>query len=466
MKRWFAIKLFERDNKVIQDNNLNPDLKDIVEPIITKIEDEEEDDAESIITSARYEYITKLTSQCVVASKKQAKSLSDKIDSIVTNRYLALPIFAVIIFIMYYISVTTVGTWMTDWTNDVLFGEIVPNALTALCSTLGVADWMQHLLIDGVVGGVGTVLGFVPQILLIFVFLSILEDTGYMARIAFVMDKLLRKIGLSGRSVVPMLMGFGCSVPAVMSSRTLPSDRDRKMTIMLVPFMSCTAKLPIYAFFTAAFFPGHGAIVMGLLYFLGIVVGILTALLSKNTFFKGEAVPFVMELPNYRLPSARNVLQLLWEKSKDFIQRAFTIIFVASIVIWFLQNFGLHLQLVKNPDDSILAYCASFIAPIFKPLGFGDWRITSALITGFMAKESVVSTLTVLFGSTAHIMSTLTTLSAASLLVFCLLYTPCVAAIASIKRELGGRWAGFIVIFQCVIAYLCAFIVHTIGLLF
>ena len=287
-----------------------------------------------------------------------------------------------------------------------------------------------------------------------------------MARIAFVMDKLLRKIGLSGRSVVPMLMGFGCSVPAVMSSRTLPSDRDRKMTIMLVPFMSCTAKLPIYAFFTAAFFPGHGAIVMVLLYFLGIVVGILTALLSKNTFFKGEAVPFVMELPNYRLPSARNVLQLLWEKSKDFIQRAFTIIFVASIVIWFLQNFGLHLQLVKNPDDSILAYCASFIAPIFKPLGFGDWRITSALITGFMAKESVVSTLTVLFGSTAHIMSTLTTLSAASLLVFCLLYTPCVAAIASIKRELGGRWAGFIVIFQCVIAYLCAFIVHTIGLLF
>ena len=463
--RFAASKLIEGDEVVLDALHLDNDEKKAIEAIITQMEKERHLDRAAAIADMRFAFIEKCVAATVIKPRESKEhERSRRIDAILTGKYTAIPAFIIIMAIIFYLTFNLVGAYFQDLIATGI--DHLTNIVALAMKAGGVNEVLQSLVINGIFTGVGSVLSFLPLIVLLFFFLSLLEDTGYMARIAFVMDKLLRKIGLSGRSVVPMLMGFGCSVPAVMSSRTLPSDRDRKMTIMLVPFMSCTAKLPIYAFFTAAFFPGHGAIVMVLLYFLGIVVGILTALLSKNTFFKGEAVPFVMELPNYRLPSARNVLQLLWEKSKDFIQRAFTIIFVASIVIWFLQNFGLHLQLVKNPDDSILAYCASFIAPIFKPLGFGDWRITSALITGFMAKESVVSTLTVLFGSTAHIMSTLTTLSAASLLVFCLLYTPCVAAIASIKRELGGRWAGFIVIFQCVIAYLCAFIVHTIGLLF
>ena len=463
--RFAASKLIEGDEVVLNALNLDNDEKKAIEAIIAQMEKERHLDRAAAIADMRFAFIEKCVAATVIKPRESKEhERSRRIDAILTGKYTAIPAFIIIMAIIFYLTFNLVGAYFQDLIATGI--DHLTNIVALAMKAGGVNEVLQSLVINGIFTGVGSVLSFLPLIVLLFFFLSLLEDTGYMARIAFVMDKLLRKIGLSGRSVVPMLMGFGCSVPAVMSSRTLPSDRDRKMTIMLVPFMSCTAKLPIYAFFTAAFFPGHGAIVMVLLYFLGIVVGILTALLSKNTFFKGEAVPFVMELPNYRLPSARNVLQLLWEKSKDFIQRAFTIIFVASIVIWFLQNFGLHLQLVKNPDDSILAYCASFIAPIFKPLGFGDWRITSALITGFMAKESVVSTLTVLFGSTAHIMSTLTTLSAASLLVFCLLYTPCVAAIASIKRELGGRWAGFIVIFQCVIAYLCAFIVHTIGLLF
>ncbi len=463
--RFVASKLIEGDEVVLDALHLDNDEKKAIEAIITQMEKERHLDRAAAIADMRFAFIEKCVAATVIKPRESKEhERSRRIDAILTGKYTAIPAFIIIMAIIFYLTFNLVGAYFQDLIATGI--DHLTNIVALAMKAGGVNEVLQSLVINGIFTGVGSVLSFLPLIVLLFFFLSLLEDTGYMARIAFVMDKLLRKIGLSGRSVVPMLMGFGCSVPAVMSSRTLPSDRDRKMTIMLVPFMSCTAKLPIYAFFTAAFFPGHGAIVMVLLYFLGIVVGILTALLSKNTFFKGEAVPFVMELPNYRLPSARNVLQLLWEKSKDFIQRAFTIIFVASIVIWFLQNFGLHLQLVKNPDDSILAYCASFIAPIFKPLGFGDWRITSALITGFMAKESVVSTLTVLFGSTAHIMSTLTTLSAASLLVFCLLYTPCVAAIASIKRELGGRWAGFIVIFQCVIAYLCAFIVHTIGLLF
>lgn len=463
--RFAASKLIEGDEVVLNALNLDNDEKKAIEAIIAQMEKERHLDRAAAIADMRFAFIEKCVAATVIKPRESKEhERSRRIDAILTGKYTAIPAFIIIMAIIFYLTFNLVGAYFQDLIATGI--DHLTNIVALAMKAGGVNEVLQSLVINGIFTGVGSVLSFLPLIVLLFFFLSLLEDTGYMARIAFVMDKLLRKIGLSGRSVVPMLMGFGCSVPAVMSSRTLPSDRDRKMTIMLVPFMSCTAKLPIYAFFTAAFFPGHGAIVMVLLYFLGIVVGILTALLSKNTFFKGEAVPFVMELPNYRLPSARNVLQLLWEKSKDFIQRAFTIIFVASIVIWFLQNFGLHLQLVKNPDDSILAYCASFIAPIFKPLGFGDWRITSALITGFMAKESVVSTLTVLFGSTTHIMSTLTTLSAASLLVFCLLYTPCVAAIASIKRELGGRWAGFIVIFQCVIAYLCAFIVHTIGLLF
>lgn len=319
-------------------------------------------------------------------------------------------------------------------------------------------------MIDGIFNGVGSVLSFLPIIVTLFFFLSLLEDTGYMARVAFVMDKLLRKIGLSGRSIVPMLIGFGCTVPGVMASRTLPSERDRKMTILLTPFMSCTAKLPIYGFFTAAFFPEYGGAVMVALYFGGIAVGILVALLLKSSMFQGEAVPFVMELPNYRMPGVKNVAQLLWEKAKDFLQRAFTVIFIATIIIWFLQTFDLRLNVVVDSQNSILAVVAGTIAPLFAPLGFGDWRISTALIAGFMAKESVVSTLSILFGSTQNLQSVLTPLAAAALLVFCLLYTPCVAAIASIKRELGGKWAAGVVIGQCIIAWIFAFLVRLAGM--
>ena len=322
-----------------------------------------------------------------------------------------------------------------------------------------VNDVLHALVIDGVFNGIGSVLSFLPIIVILFFFLSLLEDTGYMARVAFVMDKLLRKIGLSGRSIVPMLVGFGCTVPGVMASRTLPSERDRKMTIMLAPYMSCTAKLPIYGFFTAAFFPEYGGVVMVALYFTGIAVGIFMALLMKKSIFQGEAVPFVMELPNYRLPSMKNVAQLLWEKAKDFLQRAFTVIFIAAIVIWFLQTFDLRLNVVTNSKDSMLAMLAGGIAPLFAPLGFGDWRISTSLIAGFMAKESVVSTLSVLFGSIGSLQEALAPAAAASLLVFCLLYTPCVAAVAAIRRELGTKWAVCVVAGQCVIAWICAFAV-------
>lgn len=333
-------------------------------------------------------------------------------------------------------------------------------------TSAGVNTAVHSLVIDGIFNGVGGVLSFLPIIVTLFFFLSLLEDSGYMARVAFIMDKLLRKLGLSGRSIVPMLVGFGCTVPGVMASRTLPSERDRKMTILLTPFMSCTAKLPIYAFFSAVFFPDYAALVMIGLYVLGIVMGIIMALLFKGTMFKGEPVPFVMELPNYRLPGMKNVGQLLWEKAKDFLQRAFTVIFAATIVIWFLQSFDTSLNMVTDSKDSILAMIAGALSPVFAPLGFGDWRISTALVTGFMAKESVVSTLTVLFGTTEALLGTITAAGATALLVFCLLYTPCVAAVASIKRELGGKWAFFVVIGQCVIAWLAAFAVHTVAMLF
>ena len=349
--------------------------------------------------------------------------------------------------------------------------DLLDMGITSLTTMVdhGLEAWnvnkvLHSLIIDGIFNGVGSVLSFLPIIVTLFLFLSLLEDSGYMARVAFVMDKLLRKIGLSGRSIVPMLIGFGCTVPGVMASRTLPSERDRKMTILLTPFMSCSAKLPIYAFFAAAFFNQYAALVMILLYFGGIFIGIIMALLFGKTMFKGEAVPFVMELPNYRMPGAKNVGHLLWDKAKDFLQRAFTVIFVATIVIWFLQTFDLHLNLVTDSRNSILAVISGYIAPLFAPLGFGDWRISTALITGFMAKESVVSTLSVLFGKTASLAEILNPLGAASLLVFCLLYTPCVAAIASIKRELGTRWAAGVVVGQCVIAWIVAFVVRMIGI--
>jgi ferrous iron transport protein B len=333
-------------------------------------------------------------------------------------------------------------------------------------SKAGVNEVLHSLIIDGVFNGVGSVLSFLPIIVTLFFFLSLLEDSGYIARVAFVMDKLLRKIGLSGRSIVPMLIGFGCTVPGVMASRTLPSERDRKMTILLTPFMSCSAKLPIYAFFASAFFPNYAGLVMVGLYFVGIFMGIFMALLMKKTLFKGEPVPFVMELPNYRLPSAKNVCQLLWEKAKDFLQRAFTIIFLATIVIWFLQTFDLHMNVVVDSEDSLLAVLAGVISPVFKPLGFGDWRVSTSLLTGFLAKESVVSTMSILFGSTGSLMAGLSTAAAAALLVFCLLYTPCVAAVASIKRELGGKWAVTVVIMQCVVAWLAAFVVYLLAGIF
>lgn len=470
MKRWFAIKLFERDNKVIQDNNLKPDLKDIVEPIITKIEDEEEDDAESIITSARYEYITKLTSQCVVASKKQAKSLSDKIDSIVTNRYLALPIFAVIIFIMYYISVTTVGTWMTDWTNDVLFGKIVPKALTALCNTLGVADWMQHLLIDGVVGGVGTVLGFVPQILLIFVFLSILEDTGYMARIAFIMDRLFRKFGLSGKSFIPILIGSGCGVPGIMAARTIEDEADRRMTIMLCTFIPCAAKTEIIAMISSVFFHGSAWVATSM-YFLSLAVIVLSGIaLKKTRFFAGESAPFVMELPAYHLPQPKTVMMRVLERGKHFIVKAGTIIFAVSVITWFLMSYTPTLQYIDSGSaevsKSILRYIGEFLAPIFAPLGFGNWEGGVSVLIALSAKELAASTVVVLAGK-AGVASLFTTMGAFSYMILNLFNPPCIAAMGTIWREMGSRfWAIFAISYQLVLGYVLSFITYQLGSFF
>ena len=364
--------------------------------------------------------------------------------------------------LVFWLTFNVVGAWLSEMLDAGITAltDVVASGLAAA----QVNEVLQSLVIDGVFNGVGSVLSFLPTIVTLFFFLSLLEDSGYMARVAFVMDKLLRRIGLSGRSIVPMLVGFGCTVPAVMASRTLPSERDRKMTIMLTPFMSCSAKLPIYAFFTAAFVPTNGAAVMVGLYFGGIAVGVLVALLMRSTMFSGEAVPFVMELPNYRMPSARNVAQMLWEKAKDFLERAFTIIFIATIVIWFLQTFDFGLNVVADSQDSILAVVAGWIAPVFAPLGSGDWRISTALVTGFMAKESVVSTLSVLFGSTATLVAAITPLAALGLLVFCLLYTPCVAAIASVKRELGGRWALGMVFGQLGVAWVAAFVVRGVGL--
>ena len=392
-------------------------------------------------------------------SKEHVRSL--KIDRVLTGKYTAIPSFILIMGLVFWLTFGVIGLSL----QNLMAAGI--SALTALTdqalAAANVNAVLHSLIIDGIFTGVGSVLSFLPIIVTLFFFLSLLEDTGYMARIAFVMDKLLRRIGLSGRSIVPMLIGFGCSVPSIMASRTLPSERDRKMTIMLTPFMSCTAKYPIYGFFIAAFFPKYAwQIVIGL-YVLGVLVGILVARISKDTVFKGEAVPFVMELPNYRLPSPKNVAQLLWEKAKDFLQRAFTIIFLASIVIWFLETFDFHLTMVTDSRKSMLAVIASVIAPIFRPLGFGDWRISTSLITGFLAKESVVSTLNVLFGSTAALMASLKPSAAVALLVFCLLYTPCVAAISSVRNELGGKWAAGMVLFQCAIAWICSFVVHLIA---
>ncbi len=462
--RFAATKLVEGDERILNILRLTDNEQQMVEHIICQMEEERGLDRAAAIADMRFAFIGKLVDRCVVkARESRERERSRKIDQFLTGKYTAIPAFIGIMALVFWLTFNVIGAWL----QGLLEGAI--DGLTVMADA-GLTAWnvnavLHSLVIDGIFNGVGSVLSFLPIIVTLFFFLSLLEDTGYMARVAFVMDKLLRKIGLSGRSIVPMLIGFGCSVPGVMSSRTLPSERDRKMTIMMIPFMSCTAKLPIYGFFTAAFFPKHGGLVMVILYFTGIAVGILTALISKNTAFRGEAVPFVMELPNYRMPGLKNVTQLLWEKAKDFLQRAFTVIFLATIIIWFLQTFDSQLNLVTNSQDSILAMVAGWIAPVFAPLGFGDWRISTALITGFIAKESVVSTLSILFGTQDLLLQVISPLSAASLLVFCLLYTPCVAAIASIKRELGGKWAAGIVVLQCGIAWVCALIVHLIGML-
>lgn len=462
--RFAASKLAEGDPLVLEQLKLDQNEKEMLEHIVTQMESERGLDRLAAIADMRFHYIFNVCDNTVIKPKESKEHLrSMKIDQILTGKYTAIPAFIVIMALVFWLAFNVIGAGLSTLL-EMGIGYLTELTSTALINA-NVNEVLHSLIIDGIFNGVGSVLSFLPTIVTLFFFLSLLEDSGYMARIAFVMDKLLRKLGLSGRSIVPMLIGFGCTVPGVMASRTLPSKRDRKMTILLTPFMSCSAKLPIYAFFTAAFFPKHGAIFMIGLYFIGILVGILVALLMRETLFKGEAVPFVMELPNYRLPSAKNVAQLLWEKAKDFLQRAFTIIFIATIVIWFLQTFDTKLNLVTNSQDSILAMVASWITPIFAPLGFGDWRISTALITGFMAKESVVSTISILFKSTANLVNALSPLAALSLLIFCLLYTPCVAAIASIKRELGGKWAILVVFGQCLIAWVAAFLVYTIGII-
>ena len=460
--RFAATKLVEGDERIFDKLELTQNEKEMLEHIICQMEEERNMDRAAAIADMRFSFIKKLVRACVVKPhESKERERSRRIDKVLTGKYTAIPAFVGIMALIFYLTFHVIGGGLQELLENLIekLSVLVQQGMTAI----HVNDVIQSLVLDGIFQGVGSVVSFLPIIVTLFLFLSLLEDTGYMARVAFVMDKLLRRIGLSGRSIVPMLIGFGCSVPGVMASRTLPSQRDRKMTIMMVPFMSCTAKLPIYGFFANAFFPGKEAIVMIILYFTGIFVGIITAMILKQTKFKGEAVPFVMELPNYRMPGLKNVMQLLWEKAKDFLEKAFTVIFLATIIIWFLQTFSLHLSVVTDSKDSILAVIAGMIAPIFKPLGFGDWRISTALMTGFIAKESVVSTLSVLFKSTEGLFEILTPAAAAALLVFCLLYTPCVAAIASIKRELGAKWAGVIMLMQCVIAWICAFLVYSLA---
>ena len=457
--RFAATKLVEGDNGILEALKLSQNEQEMLEHIICQMEEERGLDRAAAIADMRFSFIQHLTEACVVKPhESKERERSRKIDQILTGKYTAIPSFIGIMALVFWLTFNVIGAWLQGLLEQFIgwLTELADAGMTAW----NVNDALHSLIINGIFNGVGSVLSFLPIIVTLFFFLSLLEDTGYMARVAFVMDKLLRKIGLSGRSIVPMLIGFGCSVPGVMASRTLPSERDRKMTIMLIPFMSCTAKLPIYGFFTAAFFPEYSGLIMVALYFGGIAVGILVAMIAKNSIFKGDAVPFVMELPNYRMPGAKNVLQLLWDKAKDFLQRAFTVIFLATIIVWFLTTFSPHLNMVTESKDSILAGIAGVIAPVFAPLGFGDWRISTALITGFIAKESVVSTLSILFGTTTALTSLISTKAAAALLVFCLLYTPCVAAIASIRRELGQKWAIGVVILQCAIAWVCAFAMY------
>lgn len=458
--RFAATKAIEGDPLILEQLELDDNELELLEHIVKQMEAERGLDRSAAIADMRFNFIENLCEQTVVKPKESKERLrSEKIDRILTGKFTAIPCFIGIMLLVFYLTFNVIGAWLQSLLElgiDKL-AEVTDAALTAV----NVNSALHSLIIDGIFSGVGSVLSFLPIIVTLFFFLSLMEDSGYIARVAFVMDKLLRKIGLSGKSIVPMLIGFGCTVPAVMSTRTLTSERDRKMTILLTPFMSCSAKLPIYAFFVSVFFPKQGALVMAGLYILGILLGVLAAFIYKGVLFKGEPVPFVMELPNYRLPGIKNVAQLLWEKAKDFLQKAFSVILIATIVVWFLQSFDTHFNPAVNSADSILAKISGLLSPVFAPLGFGDWRICTALICGIMAKESVVSTMEVLF--TGSIASVLSPLAAASMLVFSLLYSPCVAAIASIRRELGVKWAGGVVIWQCVVAWVAAFLVHLIG---
>lgn len=462
--RFVASKLAEDDSLLLEQLDLSQNEKEILEHIRKQLEEESGLDCSAAIASDRFHSIIDICRQTVKKPHESKERLrSQRIDQFLTGKYTGIPAFIGIMGIVFFLTFNVIGSFLQGILENGV--SIVTNYVDTLLTQAQINAALHSLIINGIFNGVGTVLSFLPIIVTLFFFLSILEDSGYMARVAFIMDKLLRKIGLSGRSIVPMLIGFGCTVPGVMASRTLSSRRDRQMTIILTPFMSCSAKLPIYAFFTSVFFPGKGALVMILLYVFGILTGIIFALILKGSLFKGEPVPFVMELPNYRMPGAKNVCQLLWEKAKDFLQRAFTVIFVATIIIWFLQTFDLRFNIVTESKDSILAILAGYIAPIFNPLGFGDWRISTALISGFMAKESVVSTLSILYGSTQSLLMSLTTPAALSLLIFCLLYTPCIAAIAAIKRELNGKWALIVVFGQCLIAWLASFVIYHLILL-
>lgn len=461
-KRFAATKLVEGDELIEKKLKLDENEREMIEHIIKQMEKESGMDRQAALANMRFTFIDKVCNATVVKPHESKEHIrSQKIDRILTGKYTAIPTFVGIMALIFWLTFGVIGAWLSE------FMDMGITALTELCdqamTAVKVNDVIHSLVIDGVFTGVGSVLSFLPIIVTLFFFLSLLEDSGYMARVAFVMDKLLRRIGLSGRSFVPMIIGFGCSVPAIMATRTLPSERDRRMTIMLTPFMSCSAKLPIYAFFTAAFFPRHGALVMTAMYFVGILVGILYAVIMDHTAYKGEPVPFVMELPNYRMPGPKSVGRLIWDKAKDFINKAFTIIFVATIVIWFLQTFDIHMRIVTDSQDSMLAMIGSLLAPVFAPLGFGDWRISTALLTGLMAKESVVSSLTILIGDAA-VGSMFTPFTAIVFLIFTLLYTPCVAAITAVKRELGGKWAVLVVFLQCAIAWGVAFLVHLAGM--
>lgn len=463
--RFAAAKVAEGDAEMEKSLHLEQNETEMIEHIVSQMEEERGIDRAAAIADMRFDFIQRICRQTVVKPAESKERIrSRRIDAVLTGKYTAIPTFILIMGAVFFLTFNVIGAVLQNLLGKGI--DYLTAQMDQLLTAWSVNTVLHSLVIDGIFKGVGSVLSFLPIIVVLFLFLSLLEDSGYMARVAFVMDKPLRKIGLSGRSIVPMLVGFGCTVPGIMASRTLPSERDRKMTILLTPFMSCSAKLPIYAFFATAFFPKYKALVMVGLYVVGILIGILVAFIIRKTLFKGEAVPFVMELPNYRMPALKNVLQLLWEKAKDFLQRAFTVIFVATIVIWFLQSFDLHFNLTADSQNSILAVVAGLIAPVFAPLGFGDWRISTALISGFMAKESVVSTLSVLTGSMDVIHKILTPASALSLLIFCLLYTPCVAAVSSVKRELGSKWALVVVVGQCVVAWIMAALVYAICLCF